>query len=143
LSDSTKGKRDERIPLHGAVIGHLRPLQASETHEVFQCESGTAMRQLYKVYHRIQDKAGVSNCGKNGGDFGFHDLRRGFATANAEHMDLFELQKLMQHRSLETTRGYVNMAGKLKKAIEKVHVPEFLAVRETFTRQADSKVTGE
>ena len=49
-------------------------------------------------------------------------------------MDLFELQKLMQHRSLETTRGYVNMAGKLKKAIKKVHVPDFLTVRETFTR---------
>lgn len=67
------------------------------------------------------------------GLLGFHDLRRGYATANAEHMDLFELQKLMQHRSLETTRGYANMAGKLKKAIKKVHVPSFLAVRETFT----------
>ena len=134
-ADTTKGNRDERVPLHGAVIEHLKPLQASETHEVFPWTAGK--RYLYILFQRIQDKAGVGGNGKNGGYFGFHDLRRGYATANAEHMDLFELQKLMQHRSLETTRGYVNMAGKLKKAIKKVHVPEFLAVRETFTRQAD------
>ena len=81
----------------------------------------------------------MSKCGKNGGYFGFHDLRRGYATANAEHMDLFELQKLMQHRSLETTRGYVNMAGKLKKAINKAHVPDFLTVREPFTSQPNQE----
>ena len=39
-ADITKGKRDERIPLHGAVIEHLRPLQASESHEVFPWASG-------------------------------------------------------------------------------------------------------
>ncbi len=140
-ADTTKGKRDERIPLHGAVIEHLRPLLASETHEVFQWKSGK--RQSYEVFHKIQDKAGLSNCGKDGGYFGFHDLRRGYATANAEHMDLFELQKLMQHRTLETTQGYVSMAGKLKKAINKAHVPDFLTVREPFTSLQEKKATGE
>ncbi len=80
---------------------------------------------------------------ENSGYFGFHDLRRGYATANAEHMDLFELQKLMQHRSLETTQGYVSMAGKLKKAINKAHVPDFLTVREPFTSLQEKKATGE
>ncbi|WP_083842885.1 site-specific integrase [Schlesneria paludicola] len=57
-------------------------------------------------------------------------MRRGFATLNAESMDLFELQKLMQHKSLETTRGYVNMAKRLNRAVSNLFVPE---IRDTET----------
>jgi len=130
--DTTKGKSDERIPLHGAVVEHLKPLQASEIHEVFPWTSDK--RYQYIILHNIQDKAGVGGNGRNGGYFGYHDLPRGYATT--KHMDLFELQKLMQHCSLETIREHVSMPGKLKRAIKKVHIPEFLTVRKTFTRQA-------
>lgn len=51
----------------------------------------------------------MQKAGKNGGWYGFHDLRQGFATVNAASMNLFELQSLMQHRSLTTTQGYVNI----------------------------------
>ncbi|HWB10919.1 MAG TPA: tyrosine-type recombinase/integrase [Pirellulales bacterium] len=56
--------------------------------------------------------------------FGLHDLRRGFATMNAAGMDLFTLQKLMQHKSLETTKLYVNMVDRLKPAVANIFVPD-------------------
>ena len=45
---------------------------------------------------------------------------------NADSMDLFQLQSLMQHKSLETTRLYVNMANRLKQAVDNLKVPEVL-----------------
>ena len=41
-------------------------------------------------------------------------------------MDLFELQALMQHKSLETTRRYVSMAGRLNRVVETLKVPVVL-----------------
>ena len=74
---------------------------------------------LYDQFQRIADAAGVEF------EFGkaFHDLRRGFATANAANLDAFELQHLMQHKSLTTTAKYVAMAHRSSDAIEKLAVP--------------------
>ncbi|MBC8116849.1 MAG: hypothetical protein H7062_20840 [Candidatus Saccharimonas sp.] len=66
-------------------------------------------------------------------------MRRAFATANAESMNLFALQSLMQHKSLETTKGYVNMARQLNRPVQNLFVP-------TLRRRGDgndSDVTGE
>jgi hypothetical protein len=41
-------------------------------------------------------------------------------------MDLFELQALMQHKSLETTKLYVGMSKKLKNAVSGLQVPDIL-----------------
>ena len=41
-------------------------------------------------------------------------------------MDLFELQALMQYRSLETTKLYVNMAKRLNKVVDGLFVPDVL-----------------
>lgn len=43
-------------------------------------------------------------------------------------MDLFTLKALMQHKSLATTEGYVNMAKRLKKPVENLFVPPVLKV---------------
>ncbi len=74
----------------------------------------------------LSDGSPLPRGGKNAGRYGFHDLRRGFATANAESMDLFQLQSLMQHKSLDTTRLYVNMAEKLNSAVDGLKVPAIL-----------------
>lgn len=58
--------------------------------------------------------------------YGFHDLRRAFATVNAESMTGDALQRLMRHKSYATTQRYMNMAGQVKKAVENLHVPEVL-----------------
>ena len=49
---------------------------------------------------KLADGAPMPKAGKRGRWYGFHDLRRGFATMNAGQIDLFELQQLMQHRDL-------------------------------------------
>lgn len=72
---------------------------------------------------RLTDESPMPKAGKNGDRFGFQDLRRGFATANAPSMNLFELPSLRQHRSLTTTPGDVNMANHLKRGVKKKFVP--------------------
>ena len=130
-----KGGRDEMIPLHPLTIDHLRLLAGSFDERVFPWMNHE--RLLWDEFTRIQESAQLPDgsplpkCGKNGAWYGFHDLRRGFATLNAESMNLFELQALMQHQSLETTKGYVNMAKKLNRAISGLFVPSLPRIGET------------
>lgn len=124
-----KGKRDERLPLHPVIVDHLRKLAGSFQTYVFPWDH--AYRGLWDEFWRIQESAELEGgkplpkCGKNGW-YGFHDLRRGFATENAAGMNLFELQALMQHRSLETTRRYVSMANRLNRVVANLKVPDVL-----------------
>jgi len=126
-AETNKGKRDQLIPLHPLTIEHLKPLLASFDPRVFPWDHDN--RTLWCEFGRIQEAAKLADGspmpkeGKNGGWYGFHDLRRAFATVNAASMDLFELQGLMQHRSLETTKRYVEMARKLNKAVQRLFVP--------------------
>ena len=126
-----KGKRDERIPLHPVVLAHLRKLAGSFDPQVFPWNK--QYRKLWPVFNQIQvaaklaDGSPLPQAGKNGW-YGFH---RAFATLNAQKMDLFELQGLMQHQSLETTKLYVNMASRLNQTIKGLYVPNILATSET------------
>ena len=58
--------------------------------------------------------------------FGFHDLRRGFATYNADRMTADALQALMQHKDYHTTQQYINLARQLKPAVADIFVPTAL-----------------
>jgi integrase len=58
--------------------------------------------------------------------YGFHDLRRAFATQNAFRPSENALQALIQHKSYLTTKRYINIARQLDGAAEQLHVPEFL-----------------
>jgi integrase len=126
-ADSNKGRRDQLIPLHPLAVEHLRPLEASFDFRLYPWDNDS--RTLWSEFGRIQEAAKLaddkpmSKCGKNGGWYGFHDPRRGFATLNASSMNLFELQSLMQHQSIETTKGYVNMAEQLNKTVQRSFVP--------------------
>ncbi|MFM9960731.1 MAG: tyrosine-type recombinase/integrase [Planctomycetaceae bacterium] len=134
-TDTNKGRRDQLLPLHPLVIEHLRPLAGSFGPLVFPWHYDN--RTLWSEFGRIQEAARLADgspmpkAGKNGGWYGFHDLRRGFATVNAASMDLFELQALMQHQSLVTTRGYVNMAQRLQKPVSNLFVPTLPRIGET------------
>lgn len=130
-----KGKREERIPLHPVVVDHLRKIKSFDE-RVFPWNQH--YRKLW-VHFWIIQKAAVlpgdkpdetkplPQCGKHGSWYGFHDCWRAFATCNAADMDLFELQKLMQHKSLATTQIYVNMANKLNAKVKTLYVPQVLA----------------
>lgn len=134
-ADANKGRRDQLLPLHPLAVEHLRPLAASFDSRVFPWDHDN--RTLWSEFARIQeaarlvDDSPMPKGGKNGGWYGFHDLRRGFASANAASMNLFELQGLMQHKSLETTKGYVSMAGQLNKAVQRLFVPTLPRVGQT------------
>ncbi len=58
--------------------------------------------------------------------YGFHDLRRAFATMNADRLIGDALQALMRHKSYQTTQRYINMAPQLDQSAEVLHVPEIL-----------------
>jgi integrase len=77
---------------------------------------------LYAQFARIQEKAGVKPTGKD--RYGFHDLRRGFATMNWDRLTQDQLQLLMQHRDYKTTQRYINMARQLKPAAQNVYIPD-------------------
>lgn len=126
--EDNKGKRDLIIKLHDVAIEHIRPLLTEFTPEVFwwpHCE-----RTLYRAYHKIQKQAGVRlPCHQehDHNDFchayGFHDLRRAFATLNVDRLSQDELQASMQHVSPETTKRYVKLGKQIKDVTSKQFVP--------------------
>lgn len=133
-AEDNKGGRDERISIHPLAVQYLRPLMKSFDPKLFPWHHNN--RTLWSEFARIQEASRLADgspmpkAGKNGGWYGFHDLRRGFATMNAGSLNLFELQALMQHKSLVTTRGYVAMAAQLNRAVSNLYVPD-LRVGET------------
>ncbi|MDP6722559.1 MAG: hypothetical protein QGF59_28105, partial [Pirellulaceae bacterium] len=87
----------------------------------------------YSEFLRIQQEAGIKLPCREEHEhtpycyaYGFHDLRRAFATANAETLSAGELQALMRHKSYTTTQRYINMASSIRRTAEKLHVPAIL-----------------
>lgn len=125
-----KGGRDELVPLHPVVVEHLKLIHRFEP-VVFPWYHDRSM--LWKEFGRIQDAAGIHlECREEHTHtdachrYGFHDLRRAFATANAETLTASALQSLMRHKSFTTTQKYVNMAKQLNRSVEKLAVPDIL-----------------
>ena len=56
---------------------------------------------------------------------------------NAASMNLFELQGPMQHKSLSTTWGYVNMASSLNQAVSALLDPDVRARLTKSTSEVD------
>ena len=90
---------------------------------------------LYREFGRIQSAAGIHlPCNEKHEHtgacycYGFHDLRRAFATMNAETLSADALQALMRHKSYQTTQRYINMAGQLNRSVAGLHVPDVLKV---------------
>ena len=125
-----KGKRDDVALLHPVVVDHLRKL-VDFGEVVFYWPHHE--RTLWADFARIQEAAGIHlPCHEQHEHtpachlYGFHDLRRAFATLNAETMTADALQSLMRHRSYSTTQRYINLANQVNRAVEGLHVPEVL-----------------
>jgi integrase len=128
--EDNKGKRDEKIKLHPVVVEHLKRLAGFDPH-VFPWDHNH--RTLYSEFARIQEAAGIKlPCHKEHEHtrfcyvYGFHDLRRAFATMNADKLTPDALQALMRHKSYQTTQVYINMARQMDAAVAGLHVPEVL-----------------
>lgn len=114
-----KGKRDQLTPLHPTVIQHLRRLK-SFGQLVFPWNH--THRALFDEFIDLQRQAKVQAVGPKG-HYGFHDLRRAFATMNAGTLSPDALQALMQHKDYQTTQRYINMARQLNPAVAELYVP--------------------
>jgi integrase len=128
--EDNKGRRDERVPLHPVVVEHLqRILDFGD--RVFPWPHHE--RTLWSDFARIQTAAGIHLPCRERHEhtdachlYGFHDLRRAFATLNAPRLSADALQALMRHKSYLTTQRYINMARQLNQAVQGLHVPEVL-----------------
>ena len=127
-----KGGRDDVDHLPGGILDMVKavvgfgPMVFDWPHDE---------RTLSVQFHRLQTAAGINvpcpdaerhECTDACHQYGFHALRRGYATMNADTMSAQVLQKKMRHKSFTTTLRYIGLADKMKKAAEKVYVPEFL-----------------
>jgi integrase len=125
-----KGKRDEIARLHPVVVEHLRGLTSFHP-TVFPWPHYKTT--LYNEFAAIQEAAEIClPCGDEHEHtrfchvYGFHDLRRAFATMNADKLTPDALQSLMRHKSYSTTQRYINIARQLDPAVANLHVPEVL-----------------
>lgn len=119
-AEDNKGGRDQLVPLHPLVIEHLRKLACFHIH-IFPWMYNR--RRLFLELARVQLKARVKPTGGKH-HYTFHDLRRGFATMNADKLTPDALQALMQHRDYQTTQRYINMARQLNPAVADLYVPD-------------------
>jgi integrase len=129
-----KGKRDQYVVLHPLVVEHLRKLTAFGA-KVFPWNYRRAT--IFSKLAEIQAAAGVKSVGKD--HYTFHDLRRGFATLNADRLSADALQALMQHQDYKTTQRYINMARQLNPALEKLYVPDLPQVVASLPKLAVSQ----
>lgn len=131
-----KGRRDQLVPLHPLIVEHLAVLNLARRAERLRNPGGAAdstvfvwtadRRTLWTTFYRLQKAAGV-------GKAGFHDLRRAFATMNADRLTPDALQSLMQHRNYTTTQRYINMARQLNPAVANLYVPSFTPAKPSLS----------
>ena len=72
-------------------------------------------KALYTQFYHIQEHAGIKLECREKHDhkpscafYGYHDLRRSFASITAGNVDGKMLQKLMRHKDYSTTLRYIN-----------------------------------
>ncbi len=131
--EDNKGGRDDRVKLHAVVVAHMEKLASLDA---FVFPWPHDRRTLELEWDRIQGAAGIRlECpGRHEHTeachlYGFHDLRRAFATVNAPRLTADALQQLMRHRSYLTTQVYINMSRQIDDAVDVLHVPDFLKER--------------
>jgi integrase len=130
--DDNKGNRDEITPLHEALVPFLKPMLDCGNELVFPWKSTRVA--LSRVFMRIQKSGGIDlTCERKHTHtdwcrtYGFHDIRRAFATMNAENLTAESLQAMMRHTSYSTTQRYINVARLLRGITAKLSVPSVLA----------------
>lgn len=116
-----KGGMRRRIPVEPNLAAQLRNLhQRLSAGPLLQCDHGGRLdqRHLRRSWHKLRETAGVAPAR-------FHDLRHTCATAawHQSGRNLFVVQTILGHRSLNNTRIYLTHTGDLQKAVISFAVP--------------------
>lgn len=118
LHEGNKGGRNEHFFLPDATLAHIKALWHPGDHVFWWTQDA---RGLYEEFERIQDAAGIDlpcvdyrqhQCSRACHRYGFHCVRRGFATENESKMTPRELQVMMQHKDFSTTLKYIEDANR-------------------------------
>ena len=124
----TKGRRGEHVPLHGLVVEHLRRIVSLDP---FVFPWPHVETTLYDQFGMIQQAAKIHLPCRGEHDhtpachvYGFHDLRRAFATMNADKLTVDALQALMRQKSYQTTQKYISIARQLNRSVDSLYVPQ-------------------
>lgn len=125
-AEHNKGGRDELVALHPLVVDHMTPIKSFAA-MLLPWDHGR--RSLWKEFHRIQDAAEIKK--SDGTHYGFHDLRRAFASQNADRMTADALQSLMRHRSYQTKQRYIALSRQMNPAVANLFVPDLPARKES------------
>lgn len=127
LAEQTKSRREVLLTLHPMIVERLKALKGNGADGPFEPRLKSV--RLRHHFVALQESAGIEPRFKNEGQwYGFHDLRRGFATNNYQTLSALELTQVMQHRDLSTTKRYINMAEEHTAAetAAKIFVPDVL-----------------
>lgn len=126
-----KGRRDQLIALHPLILSQLQPLilppsQGLRAHRPDSRPRGQKLfpwprrrASLWDYFRAVQTAAELPVPA-----YGFHDLRRAFATMNFDRLPPEVLQQQMQHKDYKTTQLYINLARQLRPAVQNTYVPD-------------------
>lgn len=132
---TSKGRRDEIDKLPQTAIDHLKGLPGFGA-LIFEWPEGR--KKLWEEFRRIQTAAGIElpcpdedkhKCTTACHRYGFHALRRAYATLNVNRLDAPTLQRKMSHKAFATTLGYINLANRMQESAAEVFVPDVLKAK--------------
>jgi integrase len=134
-AEDNKGDRDDMDYLPESALDEVRGLV---TFRPLLFHWPHNRKALWAESQRLQKAAGLDlpcraprphECNDSCHTYGFHALRRGYATLNAHRLPAPVLQGKMRHKSFTTTLRYIELADKMQANAARVYVPEFLQKR--------------
>lgn len=125
-----KADRDEAVGLDPVILEHLQTIR---TFGEFVFPWPQDRRSMWSEFGVIQAAAGIHlECHEDHKHseschfYGFHDIRRAFATENAASLPAVHLQRLMRHKAWTTTQGYITLAETVRPSAAVLFKPDSL-----------------